>query len=236
MFKPAVLAIFLLVVFGCPGQQLHNQSWYSAASQVRITNHSGIWVDGNLKLDGRFYERSWSSLIRAAYIYYITDNTRIMSGYAHIVTYGSPNIPEERLWEQLYWARRTAVFRITQYVRLEQRFKRIVQDDVLTDHYGYKTAMRYNLLFTSKILGKAKTGLFLYMGNEIFLNINNRISSDLFDQDRFGAGLGYRFSEQLSAQAGYLYSHQRLVNNQRAINMNVVRLAFYHSLDLRRKA
>lgn len=236
MFRAAVLAIFLLVVFGCRSQQLHNQSWYSAASQVRITNHSGIWVDGNMKLDGRFYERSWSSLMRAAYIYYVTDDTRIMAGYAHIVTYGKPNIPEERLWEQLYWTRRTPLFRIAQYVRLEERFKQIVKDDALTDHYGYKTGMRYNLLFTSKVLGQSKQGLFVYMGNELFLNVYNKISGDLFDQDRIGAGLGYRFSEQLNAQAGYLYSHQRLTDNKGTININVLRLAFYHTLDVRRKA
>jgi len=216
-------------------------AWLGYFNQTRFTNHSGIWIDAHLRLNNQFVKEVHATLFRIAYIYYISDQTRLTAGYCNQIQYGhegTPNIPEHRPWQQVQWFEKKNGFNMMQWVRLEERFRRKVEDNELTDDYNFNFRIRYNMSFTIPLKGKKvepKTP-FLFINNEVFINFGKNIVNNYFDQNRAFIGLGYQFTQHFNAHLGYMYVFQQLPEGNKYINSNVIRLFVFHNLDLRKKS
>lgn len=113
---------------------------------------------------------------------------------------------EHRTWEQYSVKLKWGKTETSQRLRLEQRF--------LQAHNGFDFVQRLRYYIRTQIpliKGKDfKKGAFLGLQNEVFLNIlhNENTNNRIFDQNRAFGSFGYRFSENMDIELGYLYRYQ----------------------------
>jgi hypothetical protein len=213
--------------------------WLAYFNQTRFTDKSGLWVDLHLRLND-FGAETHATLARIAYIYYLSDQVRLVAGYAHQTAYGhdgAPNLPEHRPWQQIQWIEKKSWFTMMQWIRLEERFREKVSDGELTGEYAFNYRIRYNMSFTIPITGKQvvpKTP-FLFINNELFINFGKEIVNNYFDQNRVFVGGGYQFTKHLNAQLGYMYIFQQLPSGNQYVNTHALRLFVFHNLDFRKE-
>jgi hypothetical protein len=219
--------------------ETEEQTWLGYFNQTRFTNKSGMWLDLHLRFTGNFVDQVGQTISRAGYTYYVNDHVKLTAAYAHATRYstsGGPDVPEYRPWQQIQWVEKKNSFTMMQWIRLEERFRRIVSAGELTDEYSFNYRIRYNMAFTIPLKGKqvvAKTP-FLFANNEVMINFGKEIVYNYFDQNRAFVGLGYQFTSQLNSQLGYMYIFQQLTGGDQYLNIHAIRLFVFHNLDFRR--
>jgi long-subunit fatty acid transport protein len=123
----------------------------------------------------------------------------ILLGYGYILSenYIGDNdekatVNEHRIFQQFTSKQDIGKLKLNHRYRFEQRF---VEAD-------FKMRVRYFLGFNYPLSNKkeGKNSLYLSAYNEVFLNTE----SDVFDRNRVYGGLGYRFSENLKLELGYM--------------------------------
>jgi hypothetical protein len=216
--------------------QYRDMTWFGYFNQSRLTNRSGVWVDLHLRLDDHFIRSTHAFLARMAYIYFVNDRTRISAGYAYQDQpqhTGSPQVLEHRPWQQIQWFEKKPRFVMMQWVRLEQRFRKTADE---IDYNFTNHRIRYNMAFTIPLIQKEVKPRtpFLFVNNEVFINMGKNIVHNYFDQNRFFAGAGYQFSTHLNAHIGYMNVFQQLPAGNRYISTDAIRLFVFHSLDFRK--
>lgn len=221
--------------------ETREQTWLGYFNQTRFTDKSGLWVDLHFRMNNNFVNETALTIARAGYIYYLTNNTRLSSGYAYITHYGlttgAPNVPEHRPWQQIQWYEKKSWYMLMQYFRLEERFRRKVSDNELVSGYNFSYRIRYNISMTIPLKGKevAPRVPFLFLNDEVHISFGKEVVNNYFDQNRLFAGVGYQFTPMLNAQLGYLYVFQQLPAGNRYINTNAVRFFVFHNLDFRKQ-
>ncbi len=123
----------------------------------------------------------------------------ILLGYGYILsenyignTDEKATVNEHRVFQQFTSKQNIGKLKLNHRYRFEQRF---VEDD-------FKMRLRYFLGFNYPLQNKedGKSPLYLSAYNEVFLNTE----SDVFDRNRVYGGLGYKFSENLKLELGYM--------------------------------
>jgi hypothetical protein len=216
------------------------QLWLAYCNQTRLTNRSGIWLDVHLRMNNNFIQEPAVSIFRGAYLFYLTDQTRLAAGYAYVTQYApedsaSPDIPEHRLWQQIQWFEKKKWFSTMQWLRLEERFRTKVEENELTSDYLFTYRVRYAVAFTIPLKGKAvaPNTPFLFINNELMVNFGSEVVNNYFDQNRFFVGVGYQFTPALNAQVGYLNVFQQLPAYNTFRNIDAIRIFVFHNLDFR---
>lgn len=216
------------------------QTWLGYFNQTRFTKKSGAWVDLHYRLTGDFTHERSVNIARVGYIYYLSDQVRLMAGYAYAKHFShaanTPDIPEHRPWQQIQWFDKKNGFNLMQWFRIEQRYRRKVTDGALADDYNFNWRLRYNFAFTLPLKGKqvvAKTP-FLFFNDEVHINAGKNIVINYFDQNRVFLGFGYQFTSHLNAHLGYMNVFQQLAAPNQFVNIHAIRLFVFHNLDLRK--
>jgi hypothetical protein len=234
-----LLSVTTLSVVAQKQTEVRDQTWFGYFNQTRFTKRSGLWADLHLRLTDNFVNQRSITIARLAYIYYITDQTRIMAGYAYANQYSAvgPNIPEHRPWQQIQWLDKKDGFNLMQWLRIEERYRTKVAAGELTNDYNFNWRLRYNFALTFPLKGKqvaAKTP-FLFFNNEIHVNAGKSIVNNYFDQNRLFFGLGYQFTSHINAHLGYMNVFQQLPAGNQYVSTNAIRLFVFHNIDLRRQ-
>lgn len=200
--KQAVLIIVLLVFF-TPintnaqdsdlgnwliyiGNKKLNNGW-SIHNEVQYRNYDAI---GDLE----------QLLLRTGIGYNLTENNNnILLGYGYILsenyigeTDEKVSVNEHRIFQQFTTKQKIGKVGLSHRYRFEQRF---VEDD-------FRMRLRYFLGINIPLQYKedGKNPLYLSAYNEIFLNTE----SSVFDRNRVYGGLGYKFSNALRMELGYM--------------------------------
>jgi hypothetical protein len=125
--------------------------------------------------------------------------TNLLLGYGFILSENYTGIGddkvtvnEHRVFQQLITKQQLSKVSVQHRYRFEQRF---VEDN-------FKMRLRYFLGINIPLQYKedAKNPLYLSAYNEIFLNTE----SSVFDRNRLYGGLGYKFSEHVKLELGYM--------------------------------
>ena len=244
MVKKYFLIISLWLCLGplaLAQKQIENreQTWIAYFNQTRFTKRSGLWVDLHYRLTGDFINQKSVSINRLAYIYYLSDQVRLMAGYAYVKQFGlsagATDIPEHRPWQQIQWLEKKNGFNLAQFFRIEERYRRRVVNGELINDHDFNWRFRYSFALTLPLKGKVtgpKTP-FLFFNNEVHLNAGKNIVNNYFDQNRFFVGFGYQFTSNLNAHIGYLNVFQQLPAGNQYVNINALRLFIFHNIDLR---
>lgn len=215
------------------------QIWLGYFNQTRFTSRTGMWMDVHMRFTNHYIKEKTFDIARLAYIYYLHDDVRLMAGYARAVRFnrsGVHRVPEHRPWQQIFWTEKRTHFSLTQTFRVEQRFRRNVEDSVLGKGYNFNWRFRYNFSVTVPLKGKEVTPgtPFVFLAEDIHINAGKNIVYNHFDQNRLFGGLGYQFTPTLNAQLGYLFIFQNQGLPGRYLHIHAIRLYVIHSLDLRK--
>lgn len=232
-----VFTVLSLPSFGQSKETEHREmTWLGYFNQTRFTNRSGLWADLHLRLNDDFVNETHAILGRVAYMYYLSDKTRLAVGYAYQKQPGhgeASDVLEQRPWQQIQWIEKKSWFTMMQWFRLEQRFRKSGDGD-----YEFAShRARYNIALTIPLTRKevAPKTPFLFFNNEVFVNFGKNVVYNYFDQNRMFVGLGYQFTSHLNAHLGYMNVFQQLPAGNSYVSTDAIRLFIFHNIDLRQK-
>lgn len=222
--------------------KVDEQLWTGYFNQTRFASKWGLWLDVHLRTKENTIEGLSQGIFRPAAIYYLNDDFKVMAGYAFVNHFPADNHkgisqPEHRLWQQLQWHLRNPKFRLMQWLRLEERFRRNIKNDrELGEGYTFNYRARYNFLAQFALNKNAfKNGGFSFVaGNEIFVNFGSKIVYNYFDQNRFFAGFQYHLNKHDQLQVGYMNLFQQLSGGNQYRMNHIVRIFYFQALDLRK--
>lgn len=192
------------------------------------------------------------SLARVGVNYRVNPKLLLRAGYAWIETFNYGDIPiqaagktftEHRTYQMATLSDKIAATEISHRFMLEQRWiGRYLDPSVAKeDDFFYVNRLRY-MLRMQKPLIKAKTaGRELYgaVYDEILLGFGKNVNENVFDQNRLGILVGYRFSPAFRIEGGYfnqIVQLPREITGRNVFQYNAgVILNTYFTLDLARK-
>lgn len=243
--KILIAVALCLVSYNVSSQQKNieysEQTWVGYFNQTRFTDKLGIWADLHWRLSEEFINENALGIARLGLTYYINDHVRATAGYAYAYhfshTSGSPSYPEHRPWQQIQWMEKKTWLSLMQWVRLEERFRRRIEEGELTSAYNFNYRVRYNMAFTIPLKGKqvAAKVPFIFINDEVHINFGDEIVTNYFDQNRLFVGLGYQFTSHLNAHVGYMHVFQQLNQPNSFRSIDAIRLFVFHNLDFRTK-
>src|SRR6186997_2490983 len=219
------------------------QIWIAYFNQTRFSNKWGTWTDIHLRTKEEFVSGLSQSILRFGLTYYLNDDTKLTAGYAYVSHYpaeGHKNvtIPEHRPWQQLQWHSKYSKLRLMQWFRLEERFRRKVEnDDELAEGYNFNFRFRYNFFFMVPLSKKRfqPKSLSFVLNDEVHINFGKEIVYNYFDQNRFFLGFAYHVNKHDNLQVGYMNIFQQLSAGNKYKSAHVARVFYFHNLDLRKK-
>lgn len=206
----------------------------AAAQQVpRIDdfNHIGWYVyEGNHQLGAHWeihteyqcrrvgFITDWQqSLLRGGLIYKVLPRLKIGGGYTFLNThpYGAHPVadagtyPEHRFYEDVTLSDAVGRFALNQRVRLEQRWIGLAGASgslANSDVWQRQNRVRYQLALDFPLQGPTLDDQEWYLTafDEVFINFGREITTNVFNQNRIGAGFGYRFQDNFQLELQYL--------------------------------
>jgi hypothetical protein len=242
--------------------------YHLAAQNTRLNHYNSIgWYNyfGTFKLKNDFslhteYQfrrnnilQDWQqSLLRLGLNYQLHPKIQLRLGYAWIETFPYGEIPingfgkdftEHRLFQMATITDKVSIADISHRFMLEQRWVgRYSSSNLSTeDEYPLLNRLRYMFRIQIPLKGsdiKNKTP-YLAFYDEIFLGFGKNVNENVFDQNRLGLLVGYRFNNIARIEAGYLNQTLQIgreVNNRNVFQYNngVVLNALFN-IDLAKK-
>lgn len=222
----------------------YQQVWTGYFNQARFSDRWGMWTDVHFRTKDNWVEDAGQFIFRTGLTYYLNDRTKLTAGYAFINHFPADNHknisqPEQRPWQQVQWHSNSSRFKLMQWVRLEERFRRkIASDDALAEGYNFNWRARYNIMMQFPLGKEAfkRNTLALAINNETMVNFGREITYNYFDQNRLFAGFHWYFSAHSWLQFGYmnLFQQQSAGNQYRVVHS--ARLFYFQNLDFRKSS
>jgi hypothetical protein len=219
------LPLIVTIIFFIP--------YLSFAQNTRLNHHNTIgWYNyfGRFKLSdklGLHTEYQWrrenvitdwqQSLLRIGLNYNLNPRVLLRAGYAWIETFPYGEYPinalgrdftEHRIFEMLQLSHKEGIIDLSHRFILEQRFVGKYSSAAVKkeDAYPLLNRMRYMLRLQTALTGKEIKDKTAYIAvyDEIFIGFGKNVNANVFDQNRVGALIGYRFNKNVNIEAGYL--------------------------------
>jgi hypothetical protein len=237
--------VVLIVIFT-------SMSFRVSAQNNRISTYETIgWYNyfGTFKLNEKFglhTEFQWrranlitepqQNLLRLGLNYNLKPKVLLRVGYAFIETFAYGEIPinalgrnftEHRIYQMAQLAQQEGKLEISHRFMLEQRFVgRYSSANVeKEDQFPLLHRARYMVRIQAPLKGEKITDKTPYWAvyNEIFVGFGQNVNANVFDQNRIGLLLGYRFSPKFRLEGGYLnqiVQFGRQINGQNVFQYN----------------
>ena len=194
----------------------NNIGWYNYFGTFKLSSKFGLhteyqWRRNNFISDGQ------QGLLRLGVNYQLNPRVLFRAGYGWIETYPYGEIPinglgrdftEHRIFEIMQLSHKEGSFDFAHRFMLEQRFvgkysSANVQNE---DEFPLLHRMRYMFRTQIPLKGneiKDKTPYVAFY-DEVFIGFGKNVNANVFDQNRLGVLLGYRFCPTFRIEAGYL--------------------------------
>ena len=201
--------------------------------QNRISNHNNIGsyaYNGTFKLDSKFsihteyqwrrndYITTWQqSLLRLGINYQANPNLQLRLGYAWAETFPYGEIPlngmgkdftEHRIYEMATVTDKIGKIDLSHRFMLEQRWVGRYSNASLTseDQYPFMNRARYMIRLQMPLKGTSIVEKTPYVAvyDEVMIGFGKNVGENIFDQNRIGVLLGYKFNDLLRVEGGYL--------------------------------
>jgi hypothetical protein len=195
----------------------HNSiGWYNYFGTFKLSNKLGVHSEYQWRRDNVI--TNWQqSLFRVGLNYNLNPRVLVRVGYAWIETFPYGEYPinslgrdftEHRIFEMVQLSHKEGIIDISHRFMLEQRFVgRYSSANVSKeDEFPLLNRMRYMARLQVPLKGKEIKDKTPYVAiyDEIFVGFGKKVNANIFDQNRFGALLGYRFNKNVRIEAGYL--------------------------------
>ncbi len=201
--------------------------------QNRISNHNKIgWYayNGTFKLDSKFsihteyqwrrndYITTWQqSLLRLGINHQVNLNLQLRLGYAWAETFPYGEIPlngmgkdftEHRIYEMATVTDKVGKIDLSHRFMLEQRWVGRYSNANLTseDEFPFMNRARYMIRLQMPLKGTSLVEKTPYVAvyDEVMIGFGKNVGENIFDQNRIGVLLGYKFNDLLRVEGGYL--------------------------------
>ena len=237
-FLYAVFILFLVNTTFSQNTRISNHNtigWYNYFGTFKLNSKWGIhseyqWRRNNLISDWQ------QSLLRVGVNYQLNPKLQLRVGYGWIETFPYGEIPingmgkdftEHRIFEMLTITDKVSIVDLSHRFMLEQRFVGRYSTINLTkeDEFPLLNRLRYMFRCQVPLKGtevKDKTP-YVAIYNELFVGFGENVNENIFDQNRLGMLIGYRFNSSVRIEAGYLNQIVQLgreVNNRNVFQYN----------------
>ncbi len=208
-------------------------NFYSTAQNTRINDYNSIgWYaatgtffiqkkwSAHLEYQWRredFLSKWQQSLLRTGINYHVNSNLTVRAGYAWAETYNYGDYPlnafgktftEHRLYQAATLTQRNGSVDLTHRFLLEQRWlpRYATAASVKPEEWLYLNRARYMLRLQHALKGKTLEDKEPYIAayDEIFIGFGKNVNENIFDQNRIGLLLGYRFSSSFRLEGGFI--------------------------------
>ncbi len=186
--------------------------WLAYTGDNKINKSIGIHSEIQLR-NLSLKNTNESILTRVGINAYIKPYAMITLGYGYIFSEPSNStvigsmVHENRIWQQLILRQKTKYIFIEHRFRLEQRF---LQDKTNhTKKRDQRLRYRFQTLYPLYSITPHLRHIFISLNNEIMINYKNN-PAQMFDRNRFFAGVGYQVSPKMNFQLGYLNQYAQV--------------------------
>ena len=218
IFIVVVLLIFNQSTFGQNNRLNTNETigWYNYFGTFKLTDKVGIHTEYQWRRD-ELITKPMQSLLRVGVNYQLNQRILFRLGYACIETYPYGEIPingmgkdftEHRIFQMVQLSHKEGIVDLSHRFMLEQRFVGRYSSASVEkeDEFPLLHRMRYMVRLQVPLKGteiKDKTP-YLALYDEIFIGFGENVNANIFDQNRIGVLLGYRFNKNVRIEGGYL--------------------------------
>lgn len=209
--------------------------WYNYFGTFKFTQKIGLHTEYQWRRDNviKYWQQS---LLRMGVNYQLNPRVLFRTGYGWIETFPYGEYPingmgkaytEHRVYEMVQLAHKEGIVDFSHRFMLEQRFVGRYSSADLTkeDQFPFLNRMRYMLRVQVPLKGKEigdKTP-YLAVYDEIFIGFGKNVTANVFDQNRIGALIGYKFNKLFRLEAGYInqtVQFGRLIDGQNVFQRN----------------
>ncbi len=226
----SLLILVLILSVNVSAQTVHEHTgWFAWFNSYKLSKHWRLHFDGQIR-SGDNWDYVRTILLRPGITYVFNAKNNVTLGYAYSLTHnraasGSKStVNENRIWEQYVNTTKIGRVSLINRFRLEQRFIDRTTENVFAQRFRYFIRTITPFVKPKNSFDK---GFFGAIQEEIFLNVQNKdkINNSFFDQNRFYAALGYRFSSKIDIDAGYMNQYIKgLTTNT---SNNIIQMAVY---------
>ncbi len=241
MIKKAYVLI-ISIILSTPGLAQNNRhntyeniGWYNYFGTFNINNTFALHSEYQFRRAN--YITNWQqSLLRIGLNYTPVIGVQIRMGYAWVETFNYGDIPlnsmgkeytEHRIFQMLQLSNKINRIELSHRFMLEQRWVGRYSNASLSkeDEFPFLNRMRYMFRIQTALKGREIIDKTPYIAiyDEIFMGFGKNVNLNVFDQNRIGILMGYRYNKNLRIEAGYLnqtIQFGRLVNSQNIFQYN----------------
>lgn len=214
----------------------HNQiGWYTYTGAFKLNNKFGIHTEYQFRRD-ELIKDPQQNLLRLGINYQLDPKVQLRLGYANVETYPYGDIPinsygkkfsEDRMFEMATITDKIGILEMAHRFMLEQRwvgkYSSATQTNedltVFTNRLRYMNRIQVPL--KGKTIGDNTPYAAVY--DEIMLGFGKNVGQNVFDQNRLGILLGYKFNPQFKVEGGFfsqIAELGRAVNNKNVFQYN----------------
>jgi hypothetical protein len=219
-----------------------SQYWLTYFGKFRVSNQLELIAESTVRSVDHSINKASQSLVLLGLSWNVNGFVKLATGYQHISLL--PNTskitvtqPEYRPWQQIQVFKSFSSNKITQRLRIEERFRKVLlNDSILTPETLFNFRFRYLIsaeLPQSKNQGLLKN-IYLILSDEIFIQAGKQVVYNYFDQNRISTSFRYRFNEGNTLEFCYINLFQQLPTGNNFRNLNILRLSYFQNLDLRK--
>lgn len=201
--------------------------WYALNGTFRLNKTLSLLTEYQWRRDNLVTD--WQqSLLRTGLSLTISDKVSLRAGYAWAETYNYGDIPinafgkgfsEHRIYEAVVINNALGILETSQRLMLEQRWIGRYNSamSVKQDNFFYVNRLRYLYRIQLPLKGKkiADRTPYAALYDEVLIGFGKNVNENVFDQNRVGILLGYRFTPQLKLEGGFL---SQIVQLPREVN------------------
>lgn len=230
-----------LLYFGCLSAQnqrintRHSIGWYNLFTTISLDDKFSIHGEYQWRRD-EIIENWQQGLLRVGLNYRLNPRVLFRVGYVWVETYNYGEIPlnafgfsftEHRFFQMAQLQHNEGRFQFSHRFKLEQRFIGRFNDafDDREDKFPLLHRARYMFRLQFPLKGESMADHTPYVAvyDEIFIGFGENVAANIFDQNRIGVMLGYRFNSKLRIEGGYfnqILQYARTVDNKNVFQYN----------------
>ncbi len=193
-----------------------NIGWYNYFGTFKLSKKLGLHTEYQWRRDNVI--TNWQqSLLRVGINYNLNPKVLLRVGYALIETFPYGEYPlnglgrdftEHRIYEMLQLSHKEGIIDFSHRFMLEQRFVGRYSSTSMKkeDEFPLLNRMRYMFRVQAPLKGKEIKDKTAYIAfyDEIFIGFGKNVNTNIFDQNRMGILLGYRFNRNVRIEGGYI--------------------------------
>ena len=215
----------------------HNNTigWYNYFGTFKLSDKFGLHTEYQWRRNNGITD--WQqSLLRVGVNYNLNPRVLFRAGYAWVETFPYGEYPlngfgkdftEHRIFEMVQLSHKEGIVDFSHRFMLEQRWVGRYSNANLANEDDFPLLNRFRYMFRLQVPLKGKEikdkTPYVALYDEILIGFGENVNANIFDQNRLGILLGYRFNKLVRIEGGYLnqtLQFGRQINGQDVFQSN----------------